>query len=189
MKVFTSSEVARILMVAPRTVTKWIDKGLLKGYRLPGSLDRRVPYFSLVRFLRRERMLWELLFHRRGVAVISNNPKLVDAIKRQLDLHCPGTVCSEGNSTFDAGTLMTDKSHQVLVIDDSIGWKNAQLIRKQMQSSYDGIARSIVITNESRACINSTRFTFMEEDVFTLPVDPELVAARVCTVVQSFCRN
>lgn len=189
MKVFTTTEVARFLTVAPRTVTKWIDTGLLKGYRIPGSLDRRVPHHSFVRFLRREHMLWELLFRRRGVAVISTNQRLIDAVRRQLDVHCPGTVCSEGASTFDAGALMAENACQVLVVDDSIGSKNAQIIRKQMQSAYCGIARSIVVTNESREHINSTRFTFLDEDVFTLPVDPELVAARVCTVVRSFCWN
>jgi hypothetical protein len=30
---------------------------------------------------------------------------------------------------------------------------------------------------------------FVDEDVFTLPVDPELVAARVCSVVKDFQRN
>ncbi len=189
MKVFTPAEVARILVVTPRTVTKWIDTGFLRGFRVPGSLDRRVPHDSLIRFLRREHMLWELLFQRRGVAVISKNQRLVDAIKGQLVIHCPGTVCSDGNSTFDAGTFMADKSYQVLVVDDSIGLKNAQLIRKQMQSNYNGIARSIVVTNESTQHMNTTRFMFVDEDVFTLPVDPELVAARVCSVVKDFQRN
>ena len=34
-----------------RTVTKWFDSGRLKGYRIPGSKDRRVPADALVRFL------------------------------------------------------------------------------------------------------------------------------------------
>ena len=40
--ILTTGELARALMVAPRTVTKWIDSGRLPGWRLPGSLDRRV---------------------------------------------------------------------------------------------------------------------------------------------------
>jgi excisionase family DNA binding protein len=43
MKVFTTGQVAKICKVAPRTVSKWFDSGRLKGYRIPGSQDRRIP--------------------------------------------------------------------------------------------------------------------------------------------------
>jgi two-component system response regulator RpaA len=49
--IFTTGMVARICKVAPRTVSKWFDSGQLKGYRLPGSNDRRVPRDDLVDFL------------------------------------------------------------------------------------------------------------------------------------------
>ena len=52
-KVLTTGDVAGICNVASRTVTLWIDKGLLKGYRLPGSRDRRIPIPELVRFMKK----------------------------------------------------------------------------------------------------------------------------------------
>jgi len=50
--VLTTGDVARICNVAPRTVSKWFDTGQLKGYRIPGSKDRRIPLSELVRFMR-----------------------------------------------------------------------------------------------------------------------------------------
>ena len=50
--VLTTGEVARICNVAPRTVSKWFDSGQLRGYRIPGSKDRRIPLPQLVRFMR-----------------------------------------------------------------------------------------------------------------------------------------
>ncbi len=50
--VLTTGEVARICNVAPRTVSKWFDTGKLRGYRIPGSKDRRIPLDQLVRFMR-----------------------------------------------------------------------------------------------------------------------------------------
>lgn len=50
--VLTTGEVARICNVAPRTVSKWFDAGHLRGYRIPGSKDRRIPIEHLVRFMR-----------------------------------------------------------------------------------------------------------------------------------------
>lgn len=50
--VLTTGQVAQICNVAPRTVTKWFDSGQLKGYRIPGSKDRRIPTNELVRFMK-----------------------------------------------------------------------------------------------------------------------------------------
>src|SRR5512139_3746661 len=50
--VLTTGDVAKICHVAPRTVSKWFDKGQLKGYRIPGSKDRRIPVSELMRFMK-----------------------------------------------------------------------------------------------------------------------------------------
>ena len=50
-EVFRTGEIAMICRVAPRTVFKWLNSGLLEGYRLPRSRDWRVTRESLVRFL------------------------------------------------------------------------------------------------------------------------------------------
>jgi DNA-binding transcriptional MerR regulator len=50
--VLTTGDVARICNVASRTVNKWFDTGLLKGYRLPISKDRRIELPELVRFMK-----------------------------------------------------------------------------------------------------------------------------------------
>ncbi|MHC4743036.1 MAG: helix-turn-helix domain-containing protein [Planctomycetota bacterium] len=50
--VLTTGEVAKICNVAPRTVSKWFDNGQIKGYRIPGSKDRRIPVTELIRFMK-----------------------------------------------------------------------------------------------------------------------------------------
>jgi excisionase family DNA binding protein len=54
--VLTTGDVARICNVAPRTVSKWFDSGQLKGYRIPGSKDRRIPLNELLRFMKENNM-------------------------------------------------------------------------------------------------------------------------------------
>lgn len=51
-KPLTTGKVAKLMQVAPRTVSGWFDKGKLRGYRLPGSLDRRIEVADLVAFMR-----------------------------------------------------------------------------------------------------------------------------------------
>src|SRR3954453_14932992 len=55
-KVFTTGQVAKICKVAPRTVSKWFDSGRLRGYRSPGSQDRRIPREHLIKFLKEHGM-------------------------------------------------------------------------------------------------------------------------------------
>ena len=47
----TTGSAARVVGVAPRTITKWIDSGALKGWRLPECSDRRVLASDLLAFL------------------------------------------------------------------------------------------------------------------------------------------
>lgn len=48
----TTGEVARILHVPRAMVNRWVDAGILQGYRRPGSQERRVPKQSLIWFLK-----------------------------------------------------------------------------------------------------------------------------------------
>lgn len=54
--IFTTGQVASLIGVAPRTVSKWFDSGRLRGFRIPGSQDRRIPREHLVRFLKEHGM-------------------------------------------------------------------------------------------------------------------------------------
>ena len=49
--IYTTGQIAYACGVAPRTVANWIDQGLLKGYRVPGSTDRRVTRATLLEFM------------------------------------------------------------------------------------------------------------------------------------------
>lgn len=46
----TTGKIAKYLNVAPRTVSKWVDNGTLKGMRLPDSQDRRILFDDFVAF-------------------------------------------------------------------------------------------------------------------------------------------
>lgn len=65
-EVFTTGQIAKICGVAPRTASMWIDKGLLKGWRIPGGQDRRVARADFLEFCARHSIPTDvLLFHER----------------------------------------------------------------------------------------------------------------------------
>ncbi|MHC4122628.1 MAG: helix-turn-helix domain-containing protein [Planctomycetota bacterium] len=54
--VLTTGDIAKICNVSIRTASKWFDKGLLKGYQLPGSGDRRIPADEFQEFAKKYNM-------------------------------------------------------------------------------------------------------------------------------------
>ncbi|MBZ0271105.1 PilZ domain-containing protein [bacterium] len=60
-KVFTTGEVARLLDININTVIRWFDEGIIKGFRLPFSNDRRIPINSLRTFMIEQSIPMDLL--------------------------------------------------------------------------------------------------------------------------------
>ena len=85
-KVFTTGQVAKICKVAPRTVSKWFDSGRLRGYRIPGSQDRRIPREHLIKFLKEHGMplgeLEEEGLHK--ILIIGADKLFIDRIRELL---------------------------------------------------------------------------------------------------------
>ena len=86
MKVFTTGQVAKICKVAPRTVSKWFDSGRLKGYRIPGSQDRRIPREYLIKFLKEHGMpLGDLEDEAMAKClIVAQDQVLIENLKREL---------------------------------------------------------------------------------------------------------
>lgn len=118
----TTGKIAKYCEVAPRTVSKWIDAGELKGFRLPASTDRRVFFDDFIDFCRKtgypipdrnmEKPTKIYIFGPSsmgdyecfqtgldlGLACASNNPRLVVVIEND-----------------DIAKKLTDKGYKVLV--------------------------------------------------------------------------
>jgi excisionase family DNA binding protein len=60
----TTTQAARMAQVAPRTVSRWIDDGLLTGHKLPGSRHRRIYWSDLRKFASENGIV--LVFNKEG---------------------------------------------------------------------------------------------------------------------------
>lgn len=56
-KVYTTGQIAKMLCVAPRTVSKWIDNGDLKGFKIPKTDHRRVKHEDLKEFCQKHNLV------------------------------------------------------------------------------------------------------------------------------------
>ena len=117
--VFTTGDVARICNVAPRTVSKWFDSGQLRGYRIPGSKDRRIPLDQLTRFMRAHGIpLGELASPQTRVLILDTDLTLRTTL--QKGLVDTGYEVDLADSAFEAGARVQEAKPRVLVVDMSL---------------------------------------------------------------------
>jgi len=114
--ILTTGQVAQICKVAPRTVTKWFDSGQLKGYRIPGSRDRRIPRGELVRFMKAHNIpTTSLESGGIRVLIIDSDWEMVSALANALQSKKDYEVETVQNS-FDAGVIAQKLSPHVILI-------------------------------------------------------------------------
>jgi excisionase family DNA binding protein len=115
--VLTTGQVARICNVAPRTVSKWFDSGQLRGYRIPGSKDRRIPMTQLVRFMRAHGMpLNGLDGGTTRVLLVDDKPDIINALAESLERDGRFEVRT-AECGFDAGIIAEQFRPHIIFLD------------------------------------------------------------------------
>jgi len=115
--VLTTGDVARICNVAPRTVSKWFDTGQLKGYRIPGSKDRRIPVSELIRFMKAHNMPAPTLpVGKIRVLVVNSDDDAASALADTLRTKADYEVQS-AHSNFETGVIAQKFAPHVLLVN------------------------------------------------------------------------
>ncbi|MEM1011395.1 MAG: response regulator [Planctomycetota bacterium] len=119
--VLTTGEVAKICNVAPRTVSKWFDSGSLKGYRIPGSKDRRIPLNHLVRFMKEHDIpLGGLKTGNTRVLIVDDERDVTDVLEKILEDEARYEVEIAENA-FAAGVLAARFRPNVMFLNVHLG--------------------------------------------------------------------
>jgi excisionase family DNA binding protein len=120
-EVLTTGEVAKICNVAPRTVSKWFDTGALKGYRIPGSRDRRIPTSELLRFMKAHSMPIDgLMSGKTRVLLVDGEREVVDTLAKILTEQTNYEVRT-ANTGFAAGMEAERFKPHVMLMDIHLG--------------------------------------------------------------------
>ena len=114
--VLTTGDVAKICNVAPRTVSKWFDTGQLKGYRIPGSKDRRIPVSELIRFMKAHNMPAPTLpVGKIRVLIVNSNEDAASALADTLQTKGDYEVETAG-SNFETGAVALKFAPHVVLV-------------------------------------------------------------------------
>lgn len=168
--VLTTGEVAKVCNVAPRTVSKWFDSGQLKGYRIPGSKDRRIPISQLVRFMKEHGIpLNGLNTGQTRVLIVDDDSEVTATLKKILTEQANYEV-ETAASAFEAGLVCEKFKPHVLLLDLHIGENNdsrhvAQLVRRSEELQMTRvIAMSGKLTDGQAAQLKGQGFdTFLKK--------------------------
>jgi len=183
-KVFTTGQVAKICKVAPRTVSKWFDSGRLRGYRIPGSQDRRIPREHLIRFLKEHGMplgeLEEEGWHK--ILIIGAEKLFIDRIRELLpeaddykfELAASGFEAGIQAESFHPDTIIVD-----LAMGRSEGLQIAQNLRRNAQ--YEETLIIAMALEDEASPEGLLNYGFNE--VFKKPFDVALLAERINSLV------
>ncbi len=119
--VLTTGEVAKICNVAPRTVSKWFDSGQLRGYRIPGSKDRRIPLAALIRFMKQHSIPMDgLQSGQMRILIVDSDTEIVEVIQQVLGEHANYDV-QVAQTGFMAGVECEKFRPHVMLLDIHLG--------------------------------------------------------------------
>ena len=180
--IFTTGQVAKICKVAPRTVSKWFDSGRLRGYRIPGSQDRRIPREHLIRFLKEHGMpLGELEDEALGkLLLVGIDGRTQGSLNEAIT---PEEFKIEiAASGFEAGIQAESLHPDCVVIDFAMGRSEALMIAQNLRKNpeYNDVVQIGLLSDDDNA--SGFDRTVLNE-TFRKPFDTILLAERIKTLV------
>ena len=185
-KVFTTGQVAKICKVAPRTVSKWFDSGRLKGYRIPGSQDRRIPREQLIRFLKEHGMplgeLEEEEWHK--VLLIGTEKLFNDRIKEILP-EDDDFKFETANSGFEAGILAGSFHPDTIIIDLGLGPQRVDPDHRNLRKD-EAYATTLIVglaSEDEAAPEQLAQYGF--NDIFKKPFDLALLGEKIKSIADA----
>jgi excisionase family DNA binding protein len=135
--VLTTGEVAKICNVAPRTVSKWFDSGALRGYRIPGSKDRRIPLNQLIRFMKQHNMpLNGLMSGATRVLLVDGEQDIVEVLEKILEDEAKYEV-EIAKSGFEAGVTAEKFRPHVMLLDMHLPDVDGREVAKLVKGNQD----------------------------------------------------
>src|SRR3977135_3759627 len=135
--VLTTGEVAKICNVAPRTVSKWFDSGALRGYRIPGSKDRRIPINQLIRFMKQHGMpLNGLMTGCTRILIVDDEVDVVEVLERILEDEAKYEV-EVAKGGFEAGIVAEKYRPHVMLLDMHLADLDGKIVCKQVKNNPD----------------------------------------------------
>lgn len=118
----SSGQIAQYCNVHPRTVIRWLERGHLKGFKLPGRGNNRILVTDFIDFLHQNQMPIPEELHEHikqieppHVLVVDDDPIMAKAIARRF--HLKGWQVDIALDGFQAGLRVSEHCPDLMVLD------------------------------------------------------------------------
>jgi len=178
--VLTTGDVAKICHVAPRTVSKWFDNGQLKGYRIPGSKDRRIPVSELIRFMKVHNMPTDSIpVGKIRILIVDSDEKELSVVADNLQEKAEYEV-KTAQSSFECGSIAQKFIPHVLLVSLLAKDINTTNICRGIRSNEDLQATKIIAIANKLS--DSESFALMQkgfDGYISNPIDTTEVIKKI----------
>ena len=153
--VMTTSKVARLCGVSQRTVIRWIERGELQAYKLPGRGDRRVTEAELRRFMRANGMAEpsEQLDAPPRILIVEDDLPMARAIQRVL--RGAGFLTAFASNGYLVGTLLHTFRPALMTLDLRMPWIDGlEVLRSLRKAPPPSPLKVVVVSGDGHARLN-----------------------------------
>ncbi|GAA0784284.1 response regulator [Marinobacterium sediminicola] len=146
MKTLTTGEIAKMCDVNLRTVIRWIDRGDLKGFKLPGRGNNRVQIEDFVHFLNEHGMPIppELVGEgNRRILIIDDEAAVARSIGRVLrTAGYDTTIATDG---FQGGSLLMKQQPALVTLDLRMPGISGYDVLKFIRTTPETAATKVIV--------------------------------------------
>jgi len=173
--IFTTGDIAKYCQVNFRTVIRWIDRGLLKAYKLPGRGDNRVKLEDLLAFLHANDMPVpaELAQENNRILIVEDDPvtaRILEVILQKAGLD---TAIAPGG--FHAGVLLSEFSPDMMTLDlDIPGLSGLEVLKYVRKTSSLKNIKVLVISGMEQSVLDEAMQSGADA-VLSKPINPSEV--------------
>ncbi|NIB44271.1 response regulator [Pseudomaricurvus alkylphenolicus] len=183
-RVLTTGEAAKYCGVNFRTVIRWIERGRLKAYKLPGRGDHRIQVEDFVLFLQENDMPVpaDLQAPNRSVLVIEDQPEMASAIRRVLARS--GFEVEVARDGFSAGTMLSRMKPGLVTLDLKMPGMDGYEVLSFIRSNEEHANTKVLIISAETAAGLERAMALGATDVLPKPFENDELLARVEALIR-----
>jgi two-component system OmpR family response regulator len=144
-QLFTTGEAAELCRVSQQTIIRCFDSGRIKGFRVPGSRDRRILRTDLLRFMKTNSIPTEdLEVSILRVLVVDKDPRRVRSLASSLDADQRFDVQTAGTG-YEAGLQTGRHLPHVIVVSDEVPDIDTEGLCDRLRGNEDLPATQVIV--------------------------------------------
>jgi len=179
----TTGQIAKHCGVNFRTVIRWIERGHIKAYKLPGRGDNRVQVEDFVAFLEGNNMpVPEEFVDNKKLLVVDDDVSMAKAMARALKR---GRYHVEiAHNGFEAGAKLVASKPALITLDLNMPGVSGIDVLKEVRERFGSTVKVLVVSGASPAELEHARLAGCD-DVLEKPFENSELLARISALVGS----